>query len=102
MPRSSSVKILMKSHPCNKYEQFMLSYPLNVNCMHADKFFLQITNTTKINVPWRRLFSLSFVLYFDHTLSEYDQKFPLCDEMDQISLVFVIEFYTRRHPKMTS
>ena len=33
MPRSSihSLKIRMTSHPCNKYEQIMLSYLLSVN-----------------------------------------------------------------------
>ena len=94
MPSSSmhSLKILMKSHPCNKYERIMLSFPLSVNYIRAGKFFLQITNTTGINVPWRRLFSLSFVLYFDHTLSQYDQKFPICDKIDQISLVFLLNF----------
>ena len=56
MPRSSikSLKIRMMSHPCNKYEQIMLSYLLSVNylnknCRQATGNLIS-TNILSVNV----------------------------------------------------
>ena len=88
-PRSSihSLKIRMTSHPCNKYEQIMLSYLLSVKYMLHD-----IKLVSKSSNLWCRIFcyiktsNVDFWFSLDESLQKIYTSIPFLSVVSEIEL----------------